>query len=184
MRSPAPADPKRSALMARVRQRGTGAENAVAAVVRSLGHAYRRNVRSLPGSPDLANRKRKWAVFVQGCYWHQHTGCVRATVPKSNRTFWEEKFRANRRRDARAIRAIRRAGIRVVIVWECEVAALAALRARLSKVLEPRRIDVGETVDHRGVMIDVTGARGGRPPTKVTGEPSLAQSTTTMARAS
>ena len=123
--------------MARVRQKGSAAELEVAAALRSLGAAYRKNVRSLPGSPDFANRRRRWAVFVNGCFWHQHTGCHRATVPKANNTFWVEKFTANRKRDARAVLALRRAGFRVAIIWECEA---DHAETRLSKVLEPRGV--------------------------------------------
>jgi DNA mismatch endonuclease Vsr len=148
MRPPKPADTKRSELMARVRQRGTAAELEVAALLRELGHNYRLNVRSLPGSPDFANRTRKWAIFVQGCFWHQHTGCVRATIPKTNETFWCAKFEANRRRDARAIRSLRREGFRVVTIWECQTERLGPLRARLSKVLEPRSVNMRQTIDH------------------------------------
>lgn len=136
MRPPKPADPRRSALMAKVRQRGTAAELAVAAVLRAAGHAYRLNVRALPGSPDFANRTKKWAVFVHGCFWHRHPGCVRTTTPKTNTAFWEAKFEANRRRDAAAVRALRAAGFTVVIVWECETENATALRAKLQRSLK------------------------------------------------
>lgn len=140
MKSLKPADSVRSALMSRVRQSGTSAEKVVASVLRDAGFSYRLNVRSLPGSPDFANRKRHWAVFVNGCFWHHHTACKRATVPKTNGTFWREKFVANRRRDAEAIAALRRLDLRVVIVWECETFDRPVLKRRLSKVLEARRI--------------------------------------------
>jgi DNA mismatch endonuclease (patch repair protein) len=125
--------------MGRVRQRGTKPEIEVAAALRALGARYRLNVKSLPGSPDFANKTRKWAVFVHGCFWHRHRGCHRATTPTNNRDFWLEKFAANRRRDARSIRALRAMGYRVAIVWECDAKTSAA---RLSKILEPRRPDV------------------------------------------
>jgi DNA mismatch endonuclease (patch repair protein) len=130
--------------MGRVRQRATRAERAVGAALTALGLRYRKNVRALPGSPDFANRRGRWAIFVNGCFWHRHRGCRRATTPTANRAFWLEKFAANRRRDAAAIRALRRRGFKVTIVWECQ--ALDA--ARLSDVLEPRRVDVGRAVDH------------------------------------
>jgi DNA mismatch endonuclease, patch repair protein len=76
-------------------------------------------------------------VFVNGCFWHRHTGCSRATVPKANRAFWVEKFAANRARDARAVRALRRAGFRVAIIWECEV---DRAESRLLQVLEARGV--------------------------------------------
>jgi DNA mismatch endonuclease (patch repair protein) len=123
--------------MGRVRQAGTKAELEIGAALRTLGLFYRKNVRSLPGSPDFANRSARWAVFVNGCYWHHHKGCRRATVPKSNRDFWLGKFAANRRRDARALRELRRMGFRVVLVWECGVACAGE---RLAEILEPRRI--------------------------------------------
>ena len=133
MRPPKPADPRRSALMSRVRQRGTEAELAVAAVLRQLGVGYRLNVTSLPGSPDFANRKMKWAIFVHGCFWHRHTGCKRATLPKTNQDFWRDKFLANRVRDARAIRTLRSLGFKVSLVWECQTEDSTRLLVRLTK---------------------------------------------------
>jgi DNA mismatch endonuclease (patch repair protein) len=131
-------DPRRSALMARVRQRGTAPELVVASLLRGLGIGYRRQVRMLAGAPDFANAKRGWAIYVHGCFWHQHTGCARATMPKANEAFWREKFAANRRRDARAIRSLRRGGLRVVVIWECETRDPESLTKRLSKVLSAR----------------------------------------------
>jgi DNA mismatch endonuclease (patch repair protein) len=130
--------PGRGALMRRVRREGTPAEDRVAALCRELGFYYRRNVRCLPGSPDLANKSKRWAVFVNGCFWHRHTGCKRAAVPKRNHNFWIEKFAANRRRDASKARLLRAAGYRVVLVWECEADDEARLRRRLSNLRKPR----------------------------------------------
>jgi DNA mismatch endonuclease Vsr len=136
------------ARMAKIRQKRTRGELTVAAALRAIGVGYRLNVRGLAGSPDFANKSRKWAIFVNGCFWHKHTGCKRATIPKSNARFWREKFVANRLRDARAIRTLRRSGMRVMIIWGCEIDSIDAVRERLSKFLEPRRVDVPETVDH------------------------------------
>ncbi|MDX2289079.1 MAG: very short patch repair endonuclease [Hyphomicrobiaceae bacterium] len=133
-----PTDPARRALMQRVRRSGTSAEDRVAAICRELGLAYRRNVKSLPGSPDLANKTRHWVVFVNGCFWHAHTGCKRATVPKRNNAFWTTKFRANRRRDAAKIRKLRAAGYRVVLIWECETSDASLMKRRLSNLREAR----------------------------------------------
>lgn len=124
--------------MKRTRQTGTKAELSVGAMLRRLGIGYRKNVRALPGSPDFANARAGWAIFVNGCYWHHHRGCRRATIPKANREFWLEKFRANRSRDARAIRSLRRLGFYVILLWECEV---ERSEARLGKVLESGCVD-------------------------------------------
>ena len=124
--------------MAGIRQKGTDIEALVAVALRGLSQHYRKNVRGLPGSPDFANRSRRWAIFVNGCFWHHHTACTKATVPKSNVRFWVEKFDANRRRDARAVRKLRGMGYKVAIVWECE---RSHIDARLRKIFETRGVN-------------------------------------------
>lgn len=129
----------RSALMGRVRQSSTKAELEVGAALRGLGIRYRKNVKGLAGAPDFANKARRWAIFVNGCFWHRHTGCRRATTPTANQRFWLEKFAANRARDATSVRLLRRAGFKVVIIWECRTAEASD---RLSDVLKSGRPDV------------------------------------------
>ncbi len=142
---PAAQSPERAALLARVRRTRTAAEEQVAHLLRAAGLHYRRNVRGLPGSPDFANRTKRWAIFVNGCFWHRHTGCARATVPKNNRAFWVEKFAANRRRDAAKIRSLRALGFHVLVIWECELDRsadrLARLARRLSEAVRPTSIE-------------------------------------------
>jgi DNA mismatch endonuclease (patch repair protein) len=129
-------DSERRKLMQRVRRSGTPAEERVAALCRKLNLAYRRNVRSLPGSPDLANKSRCWVIFVNGCFWHHHTGCMKATVPRRNRRFWSAKLEGNRRRDAKKIRQLRLAGYRVLLLWECQLSDEAQVLRRLSYLNE------------------------------------------------
>ncbi|WP_281262227.1 very short patch repair endonuclease [Acuticoccus kandeliae] len=148
MKPETPPNTARSALMARVRQRGTKPELVVSELLRRIGCRYRLNVRTLPGSPDFANKARRWAVFVNGCFWHHHKACRRATIPGANRPFWLEKFASNRRRDAAAARALRRLGFRVVVVWECETADPGPLFTRLSEILKPSGDRIREPVDH------------------------------------
>jgi DNA mismatch endonuclease (patch repair protein) len=126
-------DPARRALMQRVRQSGTPAERVVASVCRELGLHYRLNVKGLPGSPDLANKSRRWAIFVHGCFWHRHKGCPKATTPKRNARFWHEKFIANCRRDATKIKSLRLIGFKVAIIWECETLDPENLRHRFQR---------------------------------------------------
>jgi DNA mismatch endonuclease (patch repair protein) len=114
-------DADTSARLSRIRQRDTAPEIAVRVLLQGLGVRYRVNNRDLPGSPDIANRKRRWAIFVHGCFWHAHEGCRRATVPTRNRRFWKAKFAANRVRDARVAGELRRQGFRVVVIWACEL---------------------------------------------------------------
>lgn len=114
-------DPVTSRRMAGVRRNATGPELFVRAHLRRLGMHYRCNCRGLPGSPDLANKKRKWAIFIHGCFWHGHPHCSRATTPKRNRSFWIEKIKANKLRDLRKEQELRAAGFDVLIVWECQI---------------------------------------------------------------
>jgi DNA mismatch endonuclease, patch repair protein len=126
-------DPARSALMKRIRRERTTPEDAVGELLRDLGVRMRRNVRDLPGSPDFANKRRKVAIFVHGCFWHAHPGCDNAKIPRKNRAFWVEKFTANRSRDRAKERALRSAGYTVVVIWQCRISS-ASTRSRLRSV--------------------------------------------------
>ena len=128
-------DTETSARMANIRQSGTTPELAVRQIVSSLGHRYRLYNKDLPGSPDLANRSKGWAIFVHGCYWHRHKGCKRTTTPKRNRDFWEAKFARNVARDKRVIRQLRRDGYRVLVVWECQTKTPERVAMRVERLL-------------------------------------------------
>lgn len=121
-----------------IRQRGTRAELLVRQLLTDLGLHFRTSNRDLAGSPDLANRSQRWAVFVNGCFWHSHVGCSRATIPKRNRAFWTAKFKANRARDRRVIATLTRQGIRVIVVWECELKDMLKTKRRLQRELIQR----------------------------------------------
>lgn len=122
--------------MGRVRQAKTAPEEAVAAWLRDHGIRYRRNVRTLPGRPDFANRSAGFAIFVHGCYWHRHPGCPRATTPTRNRAFWLDKFAANIARDAARTAELEQAGFRTATVWECETEQSTTLEERLGSLIE------------------------------------------------
>lgn len=124
--------------MGLVRSKDTGPEKLVRRIVWNLGFRYRLHVRSILGTPDLVFRKRKKLIFVHGCFWHRHQSkrCKLARMPKSNLDFWTQKLEANRRRDLKIQRGLRRAGWKVLIVWECELADVAKVEQRLRSFLE------------------------------------------------
>ncbi len=128
-------DEATSARMSRIRQAGTLPELAVRTALRSLGHGYRTRNRDLPGTPDLANRKKRWVIFVHGCFWHRHPGCVRSTTPRRNRQLWEQKFDSNMARDASKAARLRRLGYSVLTVWECQTVAGESLQKLLARRL-------------------------------------------------
>jgi DNA mismatch endonuclease, patch repair protein len=129
-------DAKTSARMGKVRQHGTAPELLARQACRSLGMHYRISNEDLPGSPDLANRSRRWAIFVHGCFWHRHAGCSKSTIPKKNSRFWSAKFERNVARDLEVRAALRRLGFRVLTLWQCEAESPGILVRCLKKFFE------------------------------------------------
>lgn len=113
-------DPKRSALMARVKGKNTAPELIVRRLVHAGGFRFRLHRRDLPGSPDLVFPRYRAVIFVHGCFWHRHEGCSRTTTPKTRTAFWNNKFEANVARDARVAAELEQQGWRVLVLWECE----------------------------------------------------------------
>ena len=100
----------------------TGPERDLRAAIYSAGlRGYRKNVRRLPGTPDIVFGRASLAIFVHGCYWHRCPRCTRNVSPKTNSKFWAEKFSRNALRDRRNKRELRRLGYCVLVFWECEV---------------------------------------------------------------
>jgi DNA mismatch endonuclease (patch repair protein) len=132
---PAPVSPERSAQMALVKAKDTKPEIRVRKAAHAMGLRYRLNVRKLPGSPDLVFPGRKVVLFVHGCFWHRHKSCKATRTPKSRVAFWEQKFSENMARDQSAYRALRNAGWRVFIIWECETLRIDTVTAVLQKIL-------------------------------------------------
>ncbi len=125
---------KRSELMRAVKQKGTGPEEKVAGLLRKLKVKYRRNAKSLPGSPDFVVRSAKTVIFVHGCFWHGHPNCKLARRPKTNRKFWEQKVVDNRKRDHRKERLLRKQGWHVMIIWQCRLKKPEQVKRRLEKI--------------------------------------------------
>src|SRR5262249_31421535 len=110
-----------SARMKRVRRQGTDLETTVRRYLWRKGLRFTVNNRDLPGSPDIANRSRRWAVFVHGCFWHGHRGCTLARLPKNNQAFWVHKIRGNRQRDSAKAKQLEALGFRVITLWGCDI---------------------------------------------------------------
>jgi DNA mismatch endonuclease (patch repair protein) len=125
----------RSAVMRRVKGRGTGPEVKVRRALWALGARYRLNRKDLPGSPDIVLAGRRLAIFVHGCFWHGHDCTRGARVPKANREYWTAKVARNRARDGRNASDLTAAGWRVETIWECDLKDEAALSARLAALL-------------------------------------------------
>ena len=129
---------QRSANMARIRAEHTKPELRVRRAAHALGFRFRLHRRDLPGSPDLVFPRLRLAIFVHGCFWHQHPGCRRAVLPASRQDYWLPKLARNRARDAAARAALEAEGWRVVELWECGLASEAAAEAAVNEVLFER----------------------------------------------
>jgi len=92
---------KRSDIMRSVHSKGSGPEKIVRSAAHRMGLRYRLHRRDLPGSPDLVFSRHKTVIFVNGCFWHRHSGCKLARIPKSRQEFWIPKLEGNRIRDIR-----------------------------------------------------------------------------------
>jgi DNA mismatch endonuclease (patch repair protein) len=126
---------QRSRRMAAVRTAGTEPERAVRRILRTLGVRFRTNAARLPGKPDLVVLDRRWVLFVHGCFWHAHT-CRHGRVrPQTRTSFWNAKLAANRARDRRNQRDLRKLGWHVLVVWQCQLRDEPRLRARLRRHL-------------------------------------------------
>lgn len=111
-------DEARSRNMRAIRGKDTKPELVVRRMLHRSGFRYRLQAKGLPGKPDLAIKKYKLAIFVQGCFWHWH-GCEFFRVPKTRTEWWTEKLSRNRERDQRDLAALLAQGWRVLWIWEC-----------------------------------------------------------------
>lgn len=112
---------KRSQVMSHVRNRDTRPEKIIRSILHKSGFRFRIQRKDLPGKPDIVLPKYKTIIFVHGCFWHQHEWCKKALPPKSNVSFWLEKFRKNKERDRKVIRTLQESGWKVIVVWQCEI---------------------------------------------------------------
>ena len=114
----------RSQNMARIRSKDTKPEIWFRKKLFGRGYRYRKNVNNIPGHPDIWLAKYNTAVFVNGCFWHRHSGCKYAYMPKSRVEFWQKKFRNNMERDNIVRYQLQKEGVRMLIIWECTVKSM------------------------------------------------------------
>ena len=82
----------RSYNMSQIKGKNTKPEELVRKYLFAHGFRYRKNDKRLPGSPDIVLPKYKTVIFVNGCFWHGHTGCKYFVWPQNNADFWREKI--------------------------------------------------------------------------------------------
>lgn len=106
--------------MSRIRSTNSKPEEIVRKYLFSKGFRYRKNVKKLPGCPDIVLPKYKTVIFVNGCFWHKHD-CPRFVWPSSNQEYWKPKILRNVERDKNNCRELSSKGWNVITIWECEL---------------------------------------------------------------
>ena len=101
-----------------MRNRDTGPELLLRSALFRRGQRFRKNVRTLPGSPDVVFPGRRVVVFVDGDFWHGYRfDKWRTTVS----VFWQDKIQRNIARDRLVDERTLQQGWHVIRIWEHEV---------------------------------------------------------------
>ncbi len=132
----------RSEVMRQVKGKNTTPELRVRKLLHEMGYRFRLHRKDLPGKPDIVLPKYRLCIFVNGCFWHQHPGCPRATIPASNADFWEPKLMRTRDRDRENIAELSKLGWRTLVIWECETKSISLLRLVLGQFVVQKYTEV------------------------------------------
>ena len=130
--------------MSRIRGKDTKPEMIVRKHLHSIGLRYRLHVKNMAGRPDIVLPKHRTVVFVHGCFWHCHEGCLHFRLPTSRQDFWANKLGRNVANDIRQQAELRAEGWRVLTVWECELKPSlreATLASLVREVSSPPDLD-------------------------------------------
>jgi DNA mismatch endonuclease (patch repair protein) len=122
--------------MQAVRDRDTAPEMIVRRLAHSMGYRYALHAKKLPGKPDLVFVSRRKIIFVHGCFWHKHNCRHGRISPVTNSEYWYAKRQRNAERDRGHIKALRKEGWDVLVLWECWTKDIDIVRKRLRVFLE------------------------------------------------
>lgn len=111
----------RSYNMSQIKGKDTKPELLVRKFLYSKGFRYRLHAKNLPGKPDIVLPKFNTVIQVHGCFWHCHQGCKYFVIPKTRTEWWKEKLFGNKARDEEYQNQLRELGLKVRVVWECEL---------------------------------------------------------------
>jgi len=126
---------QRKKCMSNIKSKNTMPELAVRKILTKKGIRYRLHVNKLPGKPDIVISKLKTAIFINGCFWHQHKNCKYSVIPKTNRSYWKPKLKRNIQKQKTDIKEIEKAGWKVSIIWECQTKDSNYLLRQMEKIL-------------------------------------------------
>lgn len=125
----------RSYNMSRIRATNTKPELLVRKFLHAQGFRYKLHDKTLPGKPDIVLPKYKTVIFIHGCFWHGHNKCKYFVVPKTRTEWWLNKINTNNSNDSKAMKALKKEGWRIFILWECNL-KVAKVEKTLSALLK------------------------------------------------
>jgi DNA mismatch endonuclease, patch repair protein len=124
----------RSYNMSQIKATNTKPELLVRKFLHAQGYRYKLHDKTLPGKPDLVLPKYNTIIFINGCFWHGHNKCKYYKVPQTRTDWWLQKINTNKANDAKAVKALKKMGWKVIVIWECRLKK-AKLHNTLSSVL-------------------------------------------------
>lgn len=128
---------KRSKTMSKIRGKNTKPELLLRKKLWQLGFRYRISDKSLPGKPDISNKSKKIAIFVDGEFWHGYNWEEKKYAIKSNQGFWIPKIERNMQRDEEVNYALEQMGYLVLRLWDFKIKKdLQACISKLSPYLQ------------------------------------------------
>lgn len=129
--------------MASNKGKNTKPELLLRSSLHTLGYRFRVHGKGLPGTPDIVFPRRRKILWLHGCFWHAHPGCQFAAMPKTRAEYWLPKLARNRERDLQHAQALNEMGWQSLVVWECELIDIGAVRARAVAFIGPTRVSKG-----------------------------------------
>lgn len=126
---------ERSWNMSRILSTNTKPEIKIRSFLHKNGFRYRLK-NTLKGKPDVFLKKYNTVIFVHGCFWHGHKNCKRSGLPKTNTKYWKNKISSNINRDKKTVRELKRNGIKVIVIWECQVNNIKILDKIVKHILK------------------------------------------------
>lgn len=112
---------QRSYNMSRIKGKDTKPEMLVRKFLHANGYRYKLHDKKLSGKPDIVLPKYNTVIFVHGCFWHGHANCKYFKIPQTRTQWWTDKINGNKANDAKAVKALKKDGWKVIVVWECQL---------------------------------------------------------------
>ena len=118
--------------MASIRGKNTKPEIVVRKILWDHGFRYRIHDKTVFGKPDISNKSKKIAIFVDGCFWHGCSKCYKE--PTTNIQFWRKKIHHNKNRRRVVKKELKKQGWKMIEIWEHQLETQIILSSVLKQI--------------------------------------------------